>query len=231
MHFSAPVDSAGFSRLDASSVPPDAAPAPISVWISSMKRIAFGLSLELLQHRLQALLEVAAVLGAGEQRAHVERVDAGTSRRISGTSPSMMRQRQALGDRGLADAGLADQQRVVLAAAAQHLDHALDLVLAADQRIDLAGDGERVQVLRVAARARRLDCVSGLGFAARPPARACPARLRRLGDAVRDEVDDVEARHALLVQEVDGVRVLLAEDRHQHVGAGDFLLARRTARA
>ena len=30
---------------------------------------------ELLQHRLQALLEIAAVLGAGEQRAHVERVD------------------------------------------------------------------------------------------------------------------------------------------------------------
>ena len=45
---------------------------------------------------------------------------------------------QALGDRGLADAGLADQQRVVLAPAAQDLDHALDLVLAADQRIDLA---------------------------------------------------------------------------------------------
>ena len=30
---------------------------------------------ELLQHRLQPLLEIAAVLGAGEQRAHVERVD------------------------------------------------------------------------------------------------------------------------------------------------------------
>ena len=29
----------------------------------------------------------------------------------------------------------------------------------------------------------------------------------------------------LLVQVVDGVRSLLAEDRHQHVGAGDFLLA------
>jgi hypothetical protein len=44
MHFSAPLESAGLSRFDASSVPPDAAPAPIRVWISSMKRIAFGLS-------------------------------------------------------------------------------------------------------------------------------------------------------------------------------------------
>ena len=40
MHFSWPEESAGFNRLDASSVPPDAEPAPISVWISSMKRIA-----------------------------------------------------------------------------------------------------------------------------------------------------------------------------------------------
>ena len=44
MHFSAPVDSAGFSRFDASSVPPDAAPAPMIVWISSMNRIDFGFS-------------------------------------------------------------------------------------------------------------------------------------------------------------------------------------------
>jgi hypothetical protein len=42
MHLSVPDDSAGFSRFDASSVPPDAAPAPISVWISSMNRIACG---------------------------------------------------------------------------------------------------------------------------------------------------------------------------------------------
>ena len=42
MHFIAPDDSAGFSRLLASSVPPEAAPAPISVWISSMNSTAFG---------------------------------------------------------------------------------------------------------------------------------------------------------------------------------------------
>ena len=46
--------------------------------------------------------------------------------------------RQALGDRGLADAGVADEQRIVLLAAAQHLDGAADLGVAADQRIDLA---------------------------------------------------------------------------------------------
>ncbi|MNT78975.1 hypothetical protein D3C72_2182690 [compost metagenome] len=44
MHFSWPLASAGFSRLDASRVPPDAEPAPMMVWISSMNRMPFGLS-------------------------------------------------------------------------------------------------------------------------------------------------------------------------------------------
>ena len=38
--FRAPVDRAGFSGLDPSAVPPEAAPAPTMVWISSMNRIA-----------------------------------------------------------------------------------------------------------------------------------------------------------------------------------------------
>ena len=44
-----------------------------------------------------------------------------------------------------------------------------------------------------------------------------------------DEIDHVQARHPLLVQVVDRVRILLAEDRHQHIGAGHFLLARAGA--
>ena len=46
--------------------------------------------------------------------------------------------REAFGDRGLADAGFADVQRIVLAPAAQDLDRALDFELAPDQRIDAA---------------------------------------------------------------------------------------------
>ncbi|MCY1296987.1 hypothetical protein D9M70_464080 [compost metagenome] len=37
-----PDDSRGLSRLDASITPPEAAPAPMMVWISSMKRMACG---------------------------------------------------------------------------------------------------------------------------------------------------------------------------------------------
>ena len=42
MQRSTPDCSAGFSRFEASIAPPLVAPAPITVWISSMKRIAFG---------------------------------------------------------------------------------------------------------------------------------------------------------------------------------------------
>ena len=34
----------GLSKLDASITPPEVAPAPIMVWISSIKRIAFGMA-------------------------------------------------------------------------------------------------------------------------------------------------------------------------------------------
>ena len=44
MHFSCPDDKAGFSKLDASSVPPEAEPAPIKVWISSMNNTESGLA-------------------------------------------------------------------------------------------------------------------------------------------------------------------------------------------
>ncbi len=124
--------------------------------------------------------------------------------------------------------GLADEQRVVLAAAAQDLHHALDLELTADQRIDLAVARQGIQVLRELVERRSLAValvLVGLGRA------GALGRLGRFGrvallDAVGDEIDDIEPRHALLVQVVDRVRILLAEDRHQHIGAGDFLLAR-----
>jgi hypothetical protein len=114
---------------------------------------------QLLQHRLQALLEVAAVLGAGEEGAHVERVHRALGEEVGDVAFDDAT-RESFGDRGLADAGLADQQRVVLAAAAERLHHALELLVAADQRIDLAGERERVQVLGVVVE----RAVGGLGL-------------------------------------------------------------------
>ena len=94
-------------------------------------RLEFG------RHRLQPLLEIAAIARAGQQRAHVEREDGGVVQHFRHFALDDA-PRQAFGDRGLADAGIADIERVVLGAPAQDLDGALDLGLAADQRIDLA---------------------------------------------------------------------------------------------
>jgi hypothetical protein len=91
---------------------------------------------DLLQHLLQALLEVAAVARAGDERAEVERVELLGVQRLGHVAVDDAL-REALDDGGLADAGLTDQHRVVLGAAAQHLHHALDLALAPDDRVEL----------------------------------------------------------------------------------------------
>ena len=92
---------------------------------------------DLFEHALQAFLELAAVGGAGDQRAHVQRDHAPVAQRLG----HVVRDDplgEALDDRGLADARLADQHGVVLGAAGEHLDHAADLLVAPDHRVELA---------------------------------------------------------------------------------------------
>ena len=94
--------------------------------------------LHFLEHRLEPLLELAAVLRAGDQRAHVERRRCVLFFKPFGHVAADDALRQPLDDRRLADARLADQHRVVLGAPRQHLDDAADLLVAADDRIELA---------------------------------------------------------------------------------------------
>ena len=58
-------------------------------------------------------------------------------------SPADDALREALRDGGLADARLADERGVVLGPPRQDLDDALDLLLAPDDRVELAGPGRR----------------------------------------------------------------------------------------
>ena len=60
-----------------------------------------------------------------------------------------MRCGQAFDDGGFADARLADEHRVVLGAARKHLDHAPDLFVASDHRIELALRGQLRQIAAV----------------------------------------------------------------------------------
>ena len=100
------------------------------------------------KHGLQPLLELAAIFRAGDQRAHVERHQLLVLKRLRHVAIDDA-QRQAFGDRGLADAGLADQHRVVLGAPRQHLDGAADFLVAADHRVELAGARVGGQVARI----------------------------------------------------------------------------------
>ena len=100
------------------------------------------------QHRLQPLLELAAIFRAGDQRAHVERHQLLVLQRLRHVAIDDA-QRQPFDDGGLADAGLADQHGIVLGAPRQHLDGAADFVVAADHRIELAGAGIGGQVARI----------------------------------------------------------------------------------
>src|SRR5260370_5669538 len=91
--------------------------------------------LDFLHHLLEALLEIAAIAGAGKQRAHVER-EYGRLREHGWHVGFDDLAREPLGDRRLADARIPDKQRVILLATAQHLDGALHFGLAPDKRID-----------------------------------------------------------------------------------------------
>ena len=154
-----------------------------------------------LQHRLQALLELAAVFCARDQRAEVERQQflvLEAFRHVAVDDP----QRQTLDDRGLADAGLADQHRIVLGAAGKHLNGAADLLVAPDHRIELAVARRLGQVAGIF-----LQCVIGVF-----------SRGTVRGTALAQGLDrgvEVLRRDAALAQDGAGVAVLLERQSQQ----------------
>ncbi len=161
----APMDSAGLSRFDASIAPPRGrAGADHGVdLVDEQDRV--GQLLELGDDRLQPLLEIAAIARAGEQRAHVERVDHRRLQHLGHVALDDLA-REAFGDRGLADAGIADVERVVLRPAAEDLHRPVDLGHAADQRIDLAGAAFSLRLT--------VNCLSATFLLAALPSRSFP---------------------------------------------------------
>ena len=127
--------------------------------------------------------------------------------------------RQPLDDGGLADAGVADEERVVLAPPRQHVQRALDLRLPPDERIDLAGPRALVQVDRELRQRIGRRLVGVVVAVVVPVARHAGLGRQELGDPVRDVADHVEPADPLFLQEGDRVRLRLGEERHQHVGA------------
>ena len=175
--------------------------------VDERDHLALGVG-DLLEHGLQPLLELTAVLRARNHRADVER-DEPLVLQTFGHVALDDATGQPLDDGGLADAGLADQHRVVLGAARQHLDDAADLLVAPDDRVELA-------------RARRLGEVAPVAL------EGAVLLLRRLaGDAVAaahvlQDVEQLLARQAHPVghgeQQVLGGQVVVVELRPLAVG-------------
>ena len=173
--------------------------------------LALGV-LDLGEDGLQPLLEFAAVLRPGEQRTDVERPDTLPLQalgHVAGDDPL----RETLGDRGLADAGLADQHRVVLRAARENLDHAPDLLVAADDRVELAllrGLGQVAAELR-----ERL--VGALGILARDALPAADLLDLRQQNVARDDVEREQQvlGRDVVVLELPGLVERLVEDARE----------------
>ncbi len=104
---------------------------------------------DLVQDRLQPLFELTPVLRPGDQGAHVEGEQLLVLQALRHIAIDDALG-QALDDGGLADPGLADQDRVVLGPPRQDLDGPADLFIAADHRVDLSVSGGQGQVAGIA---------------------------------------------------------------------------------
>ena len=186
---------------------------------------------DLLEHGLHAVLELAAVLRARDHRADVERDEALVAQALGHVAlddaPG-----EALGDGGLADAGLADEHRVVLRAARQHLDDAADLLVAADDRVELALAGVLGEVAAVLLErlVLLLGVLAGDAVAAAHLLRARRARASWVTPSAAQEIADAAGHLAHREEQVLGGEVVVAEVGALGVGGLEHR-GRRRARA
>ena len=128
---------------------PSAAPAPTSVWSSSMKRMIWPCESSIsLRTAFEPVFELTAIFCSGQHGAEIERDHALVLQRFGNVAGN-----DALGeafdDGGLADTGLADQHGIIFRAAREDLDHAADFFVASDDGIEFAAAGLLGQVAGV----------------------------------------------------------------------------------
>src|ERR1700731_103091 len=133
MHWISPRESAGL-RMLAASREPSAEPAPTSVCSSSMKTMAFWLSINSFMMVLRRSSNWPRYLVPATMRER-ERENAfvGEERRNVAVGNAL---REALDDGGLTYAGFANEDRIIFCTAAEDLDDALYFAFAADEGIE-----------------------------------------------------------------------------------------------
>jgi len=171
---------------------------------------------DLVKDLLESLLKLAAVLRAGDQGAHVKGEHALVLQRL-GHVAQVDLLGEAFRDRGLADAGLADESRVVLRAAAEDLDHALDLHLPTDDRVELVAACELGQVATELVEQRSLGRLlrSRLGLGLRT----------RVVQKPLDLGADFVERRAQVFEHVGGDALSLDEQAKQEVLGADIVVS------
>ena len=170
---------------------------------------------DLVHDRLEPLLELAPVLGAGDDGRHVEREDPMVPQDI-GALPAGDEQRQPFDDGRLAHARLPDQHRVVLLPAGQDLHDPLDLRGPPDGRVQLALGGELGEVAAEVIQRRSLGLLFRLGRGA-----GLGCRGLRLRHVAAQQPQGLRARllqaHARVGQHLGGDALLFPEQTQQEV--------------
>ena len=179
---------------------------------------------DLFHHLLEALLELAAVLRAGDQGGQVEGVDLLVLEQLRDLALVDARG-QALDDGGLADAGLAEQHRVVLGAAGEDLHDPLDLGLAADHRVELALLGELGQV--AAELVEQLRGLLALALAAAAAGGCALAAAAGAGEHPDHLVADLVRVGVEVEQDAGGDALVLTHQAEQDVLGADVVVAER----
>ena len=165
---------------------------------------------DFLDDGLEAVFEFAAELGAGDHAAEIDG-DQFLVLELIGHVAADDALGEAFDDGGFADAGFADEDGIVLGAAAEHLHDAADFVVAADDGIEFAEAGGFGEVVGVALE----SLVFGLGIL--------------IGDALRaadgDEglEDGVVAGAGLFEKLAGGIAAFLGDGEQEVLGGDEFV--------
>ena len=183
---------------------------------------------------LDPLLELAAILRAGHHHREVEHDDpaVGEQFRHIAIDDAL---REAFDDRRLAHARLAEENGIVLRAAAEDLDRPLDLLLAADDGIELALAGELGEVaaeaverggLALAPLGGRLAATAaGAGrLAAAHSGPFTPLVLHAVAEEIEHLFADVFQLEAEVHEHLRGHPFLLAEQAEEDVLGADVIV-------
>jgi hypothetical protein len=181
---------------------------------------------DLVHDGLDAFLELAAVLGAGDHHRQVEHDQALLVEDLGDVAADDALS-QALDDGGLADAGFTEQDRVVLGAPAEDLHDAFDLDLAPDDGVEGALASELGEVAAEGVEG------GGLALAALGRGAAAAGRGRRAGAGLAAAAGALHALFGALVAGTEEVEDLFADfleleaEVHEHLSGDAVVLAEK----